>query len=191
MKLEIKKNYKVLAKGSTNNPKGDFEVRVYPPCKRTVKLAGRFYFLPIPYQVFGRFAGATDNGRIGSWLFSAFATKSLGKNKRDQGQFVYLPPLGNMGGWQVCLNSGRGADGKEVQHYGQPLEDAFEDLLYKYWNYESFTFGNYNSLKAFGARLHAWTEMTPEQVLKALPNNEMKITLSIFIGLVSSGKGLH
>ena len=55
MNLKIKKNYKVLAKGSivqTNFVEdGDFEVRLYPPCKRTVMAAGRFYFLPITNNI--------------------------------------------------------------------------------------------------------------------------------------------
>ena len=177
------KNYKILAKGSK------FEIRIYPPCKRTIKIVGRFYFLPFPYMVYGKFTGvnvgryADFNVDIGNWLYVGLSSKDLTSN--SLGQFVYYPPLGNISGWQACLNSGR-INNKENGHYMQPIEDTFEDLLYKFWNYE---FSGEVECEIFGGRFHSWARMKPEEVLEAVPRIDEKITLSNFIGITAKGEG--
>jgi hypothetical protein len=181
--IKFKPTYGVLAKGS------DFEVRLYLPCKRTVKIMGRFYFLPIPYMVYGKYTGANKNGTIGTWLYVAMTDRKL--TKKSLGKLVYYTPLGNVSGWQACLDNPR-LDGNfdpNRGHYVQPLEDAFEDLLYKFWSHEFNNAGMKKSLTAFGGRLHEWAKMTPKQALKAVPNIEYKIPLSMFIGMTAKGAG--
>lgn len=95
--------------------------------------------------------------------------------------------MGNISGWQSCLNSGR-INNKENGHYMQPIEDTFEDLLYKFWNYE-FSGQPYTSLKEFGGRFHAWEKMKSEEVLEAVSRIDEKITLSNFIGITAKGEG--
>ena len=196
--IKLNPTYQVLAKGS------DFEVRLYPSCKRTVKIIGRFYFLPIPYMVYGKYTGANKNGIIGTWLYVAMADRKLTKN--SLGKFVYYIPLGNVNRWQACLDkppvyphhpanphlTDDGVFNPNRGHYVQPLEDTFEDLLYKFWSHEfnnNLAFHCKKSLVAFGGRFHEWAKMTSKDALKAVSNIEYKIPLSMFIGVTAKGAG--
>jgi hypothetical protein len=175
IKVNKKPSFKVLAKGK------NFEIRIYPPVKRTVKIVGRDYFLQFPYIVFGKYSGENTDGDTGSWLHVAFADRNL--TKSSLAKMVYFPSLGNirMREWYACLDV-------YIGHYMQPYDLTFEDLIYKFWNNE-FSTEPFHESPPLGGRYHAWQKMSLDKVLKTISKIKHKISLSHFIGLVGMGEG--
>ena len=162
-----KPSFELLAKGT------NFELRIYPPAKRTVKIVGRNYFLQFPYVIFGKYFVKDE----GSWLHIAFTDRKLTRNSLSK--MVYLPSVGNILSdyWYACLDFG--PDG----HYRQFHKLTFEDLICKFWNNEFSMEDSYES-PPLGGRYHAWQKMSLDEVLKAVSKIEYKMSLSRFIGIV-------
>jgi hypothetical protein len=155
-------NYETLYKTPT------IEVRKYPPCKRTLHIEGKDYFLQFPYMVFAQRKTGEYN-----YLYVAFA--------KEDDQFVYFPSLGHIQGdsWCICL-----AITDEFESEGKD----FDELIDEFW-FSRFCcprMGHfseaYKSLKKNFVRYREWQKLSEKQVLKQL--RYRKTSLKDFIKVV-------
>jgi hypothetical protein len=124
-------NYRVLEKEEVKNGEG-FEIRKYPPHKRTINVCGRTYFVPIPYVVFGCFrhhvGGGSPLARQLSYLAMAFA--------KEEDEFVYFPTLPNVSpSYLVCLGGVFYAENHQSSwgsHYAH-ANVTCEELISRLW----------------------------------------------------------
>ena len=146
------------------------EVVKYPPQKRTVIVAGKYYFLQFPYTVFAK----VDRGNDKCTLHFAFA--------RESDDFVYFPPFAHVEGsmWSVCM----GAYYQFLLPYGAKRQDGLragsfvigrnlplKDLVEGFWATslnppsDNYFVTAYNALVMNYGRYHDWARLTLPQVL--------------------------
>lgn len=148
--------YRVLEKDEV---KGEgFEIRKYPPSKRTISICNRTYFLSLPYVVFGFF----KNPKF-TCLATAFAKDS---------ESIFFPPLPNVyNNYIVCLGGGAHND-NWTSHFSHSPHHTIEDLISRFWqsdfhsidewtDAEDALFSNYRSF-------HDWAKLSPDQVIEKL-----------------------
>jgi hypothetical protein len=140
------------------------EVRLYPPCKRTMAVNGRPYYLPLPHLIFLKRV-VPPKTKYSSWnqrsysegmtnLFMGFTTADAQK--------IYHIPLAGVSGFCVCLDS--------VLHYDFPVNSTFDELLKTFWRTNfSGDYCSYRRVNVFGGRLHEWQKLTLQQVENDLP----------------------
>jgi hypothetical protein len=156
----FKPNYKVLF------AKNNREIRLYPPCKRTIVINGKQYYLPFPNIIFQR--KYTPPGNYSNWnkkaktdgytnLFVGFTIESAEK--------IYNIPFGGVANFCACLD--------QIYHFDYPGNSTFEDLIKAFWatsfNGSLENFRKYRHMTIFGGRFHAWSKLSTEQIEKDLP----------------------
>ena len=157
----FKPNYKVLFKNDNK------EIRLYPPCKRTVIINGKQYYLPFPHIIFNK--SYIPPGKNSYWnkeafikgyinLFIGFTTEAAEK--------IYHIPLTGVAGFCVCLD--------QEYHYDYPGDSTFEDLIRAFWT-TSFSgdlevIKRYYGVAIFGGRFHAWAKLNINQIEEDFPN---------------------
>lgn len=159
----FKPNYKVVLK--TDNR----EIRLYPPCKRTIIVNGRQYYLPFPNIVFQR--KYTPPGKRSNWnkeaykkgytnLFIGLTTESMEK--------IYHIPFQGVHEFCACLDMN--------YHYDYPGDSTFEDLVKVFWSTgfigDLEAIARYSGITIFGGRFHAWSKLKVEQIEADFPKLE-------------------
>jgi hypothetical protein len=109
---------------------GNFEVRKYPPQKRTIMVCGRYYYLPMPHIIFVKSSGYKYGGLPCDFLHVAFA---------DEFSRIYFPPLSNIHSqtWAACIGSAR----NKIAGYEFAIDCqySFEELIAEFWG-SSFSY---------------------------------------------------
>ena len=120
------------------------EIRKYPPHKRTLKIAGSYYFLQFPHAVYmRRLRGYSVNLGVGF-------TDEIGKT-------LYSLPI--LSGFDAtCLDL--------LFHFNFPLVTPFEDLISLFWQNEfPNLIASYSNNKAFKS-YKDWANMSLAQVIE-------------------------
>jgi hypothetical protein len=102
---------------------GGFEVRKYPPQKRTIVVCGRYYYLSMPHIIFVKSCGYRSKVQPCSFLHVAFTDES--------NDYVYFPPLSNIHSqtWAACIGGHR-LSGYE---FGVDCRHSFQELIMEFW----------------------------------------------------------
>lgn len=144
----------------------NFEVRKYPPRKRFVSIAGREYWLPFPYIVFG-------------WrLYSDCSYLYLGFAKEDD-ESVFFPAIPNVidPHWCLCL-------GRHDGHYRRPEKDM-ESMIARFWQTSFDSTGMWpvseRSLKVHYGSFHAWQALSKSEAVACLDDKGKKEKLEAFV----------
>lgn len=153
-------NYRVLERDEAEGE--GFEIRKYPPAKRTISVCGRTYFLPFPYIVFGFFWTPRY-----TCLSTAFAKDS------DSIFFPCLPNVHN--NYIVCLGGGWHEE-DWTSHFSHDPKYTCDELISRFWQSDfhdirEWDYGS-DAIDASYLSFHNWARLSPDDVMSRLSFGE-------------------
>lgn len=169
-KAEILKpiNYRVIASLAWGDDR-QYQIRQYEPCKRTIFVAGRSYFLQFPYCIFSIYKDF-HRSRL---LAMAFSVKEF-TSEEEWHEFLYYPTLPH-----ISLPPSFGICNAGIECL------TYEDCVAAFWQ-SSFASHTYNgsvcleNLRMTFGSMHEWQDLSLSDVFERLAKAPPEIPQKCF-----------